>query len=246
MLARARSLSLVARPLIPAHIVAALAAVMALPVMLAGCSRYETEPTSQRPAVAGAKAAFTLTGSAALNGHTVAIESQQLNSSGQSVCLDIPYGNAYSTQDVNYYPCHYGPSQQFVLAAWDAGFGESWVQVRPVSNSSVCFDIRGGTTFGGEHLQLYTCKALSGASAENQIFLLPPVNSPGAGTALAGTICVEAGYPKLALDVPLPASFSSYVQQFQFNGGRNQLWRLRDIQAGQYFASTDGNAWDKC
>lgn len=230
-----------------ARTLAVFAMTTALSVAVSACGREVTEPTDVRPKANARPAALAVTGSAVWNGHTVAIESQQRNSAGQTVCLDIPWGIAFSGQDVNYYPCHYGPAQQFVLSAWDAGFGESWVVIKPVSSSSVCFDIRGGTTLGSEHLQLFTCKSLSSASANNQIFLLPAANSPSAvGTALVSTICVAAGYPNFVLDVPLPTTTTSYVQQYRLNRGQNQLWRFKDLTTGQYFISPTGSAWNNC
>jgi hypothetical protein len=223
-----------------------LAAAAALTASLTACTRDVTEPAVDRHAAPGTKSASLFSGSSFVwAGSIVAIESRQLNSAGQTVCLDIPFGNAYSGQNVNYYPCHYGPSQQFRISGWDAGYGMSWVTITPASNPNVCFDIRGGTTFGGEHLQLFTCKALGGASAQNQIFLIPDL-AVDTGWPLTTTICVSNGYPNLVLDVPLPTTVSSYVQQFQLNGGANQLWRFRNVSSGTYVQGASGYAHAGC
>lgn len=64
-----------------------------------------------------------MTGGSVWNGRIVSFMSPQSNSVGQAVCLDIPWGVAFSSQDVNYFPCRFGPAQQFVLTAWDAPTG---------------------------------------------------------------------------------------------------------------------------
>jgi hypothetical protein len=222
-------------------------AAVAVMSLVSACSEI-TEPVDARAISAGERAALSVTHAAVWNGHIVAIESQQVNSAGQTVCLALPSGNdysmlrlsAFSGQDVNYAPCHYGATQQFVLSAWDAGFGASWVVAKPVLNTSVCVDIRGRTSNGGEHLQLSSCGSLNDVSWY-QTFLFPVASFPSAvGVPLVGTICVRAGYTNFVLDVPLPTGVSGHVQQYLLNRGQNQLWRFKDIRSGQYFISPTG------
>jgi hypothetical protein len=254
MISRAPIRSLLARhyPDLPiARTLGALAVATTLTFVLTACARDLTDPTVARTKVDNAKPAFNLTGTAAWNGSTVSIESAQPNSSGQTVCLDIPGGVAVANQNVNYYPCHYGPNQRFVLSATDAGFGESWVMVSSQLNPSLCLDIRWGTTNGGEALQLFPCKGFN-PGAGNQTFLLPAAIAPGSmpmGQVLVTTVCVMNGYPNLVLDVPLPAGVSGQVQQFKLNHGQNQLWRFKDTSLGangDYFRTSSTTSWNKC
>jgi hypothetical protein len=217
--------------------------------LVAGCTTDLTAPDDARPTVAGATASLAIGGAQTWNGRIVSFMNARPNSAGQAVCLDIPWGVAFSGQDVNYYPCHSGPAQQFVITAWDAPNGGSWAMIRPVSSSAVCFDMRGGTINGGEHLQLFTCKAPNSAGSGNQIFKLPPaMPAPMGGGLLITTICPQAGYPNFALEMPLPAAVSSFVQQLRLNGGSNQWWMIKDIQTNQFFRTADaaGSIWRTC
>jgi hypothetical protein len=219
--------------------------------LVAGCATDLTAPDDARPTVAGAKAFLAIGGAQTWNGRIVSFMNLRPNSAnpGQAVCLDIPWGVAFSGQDVNYFPCHFGPAQQFVLTAWDAPNGGSWVMIRPVSSSAVCFDMRGGTINGGEHLQLFTCKVQNGPGSANQTFKLPPaMAAPMGGGLLITTVCPQAGYPNLAVEMPLPAAVSSFVQQLGWTGASNQLWMIRDVQTGAFFRTADaaGSIWRTC
>jgi hypothetical protein len=217
--------------------------------LVVGCSEDLTEPTETRRTAADAKPLLSMTGASVWNGRVVSLMSMRTNTSNQAVCMDIPWGVAFSGQDVNYFPCHFGPAQQFVLTAWDAPNGGSWVMIRPVSSNAVCFDMRGGTTNGGERLQLFNCKPQNGAGSGNQTFKLPPAfAAPSGQGTLITTICPQAGYPNLALEVPLPVASSSFVRQAGLTAAINQLWMIRDVQTGQFFRAADpaGSIWRAC
>lgn len=233
-----------------------LGAIAAL-TLVVGCSQDVTEPAPARPTATAKPLAglvpavpFGPTGPigpvSVWDGHTVNIANVQPNSANNMVCLDIPWGEAFSGQVVNYFQCHTGTAQQFTITAWlhptaDSG---SWAMIRPVSNSSVCLDMRGATTNGGEHLQLLACKAPNSAGVNSQIFRLPPAKLSGTALLLT-TICPKAqpATGKLALELPLPLAASSFVQQGTLipdSVRTRQLWMIKDVPSNNYFQSANG------
>jgi hypothetical protein len=211
--------------------------------VVGACGKDVTEPEAVRSMVAGNSASLTRqSGSSFWNGRVVAFMNLRPNSANQAVCLDIPWGVASVNQDVNYFPCHFDRAQQFVLTAWDADtLGNVWVMIRPVNGSSVCLDMRGGTTNGGEHLQLFTCKTPNSVGSGNQTFKLPrAMGDEGVGTFIS-VVCPRAG-SNLVLEAPLPMTTSSFVQQAAIAAAgstSNQWWSIMDIQTGHFLRSAN-------
>ena len=230
-----------------ARTVAALATAAALTIVSA-CGHEPTQPDEDeaRAMASGDADRLSLAGDPMLmlketaasfwNGRVVAFQNSQRNSANQEVCLDIPWGVASVNQDVNYFPCHYGPAQQFVITAWSADtLGNSWVMIRPVSSNAVCLDVRGGGTQGGEHMQLFTCKVRNSLAANNQTFKLPRAKNDSTALGVFRSVICTRGDSTLVIEAPLPMAVTSFAQQGKIAppaSNYNQQWYVKDIQSG--------------
>jgi hypothetical protein len=218
--------------------------------LLGACGRDVTAPgVARTPTAASASPSFSISGddartATAWNGRKVFIRNWQDNGTAHGLCLDIPGSNAFSGQDVNRYACQFGilaTNQQFVvqIESWlptsTPGFSIPVAIIKSVLNPSLCLDMRGGTAYGGEHLQVYTCH-----SGANQRFALPIASPFGSGHPVAGTICTKVSNFSQVLDVPLPLSSAMYVQQYAKYSDPagthhwNQVWSFWDVAKRDY------------
>ncbi len=91
-------------------------------------------------------------------------------------CLDVPNGDYSGGNGVNLFPCHLGANQKWIIRSNSYTAG-NWPDrdeytVSPVGNPNLCLDILGGTTHGGEALQIYPCAPFP-TSSDNQRFSFP-------------------------------------------------------------------------
>jgi hypothetical protein len=224
-------------------------ATTALACSLGACSHDVSAPEATKPITPSATARFSLSGDdartvSAWNGRKIFIKSWQGDSNGYPLCLDIPFGIVFNGQDVNSYPCQFGvlaTNQQFVvqIESWIPtsipGFSVPVVVIKSVLSQTLCLDMRGGTANGAEHLQLFTCH-----SGSNQRFAIPIASPYGTGHAVGGRICTRVSNNAMVLDVPLPATPGTFVQQYPKYADPavthhwNQMWSFWDVEKKDY------------
>jgi hypothetical protein len=176
--------------------------------LVAGCGAPEEEIAS----VGSRKQATSLN---SILGHRV-----HIGSNYTSKCLNTPGGVAAVSASINQY-ADCTNSMTFLVRQ---GLTADTYQLRPESNTSLCLDVRGGTAYGGEPLQLYTCHG-----GGNQSFFF--------NNGQIQPHYTRTPAPGMCFDVPSGLSTEGlYIQQYPCHNGPNQRWRLFDLNTNTFFS----------
>ena len=208
-----------------------VAAFVTLMGLLGACHAEPLAPASRDAARGQSGVHLSTSFTNSFVNHQIHIVSAIPGPTGDPECLGPENGLARSGQRVIHSRCvypynpsdyNYDPSRQlfYVEAApwmpWRVN--GALVVIKSAFNTSLCLDIRNGTAFGSEPLQLYSCHYGS-----SQVFELPPRNAVG---ITRGLILTEVSGFQMAFDAFIPFS-TGWVQQYVRHQGQNQRWEIQ-------------------
>jgi hypothetical protein len=142
---------------------------------------------------------------------------------GSGLCLDVP---GLSTDDgvlIQQYALNYGDNQHWQIqsATPDPLAADSKFTITSI-NSSKCLDIPDGDNADGIQLQQFRCHG-----GPNQQWVFEPVSPDQLDPSYGRYYFVRNVASGKYLDVPGGSGDSgTIIQQFQFNGGDNQKWKI--------------------
>jgi hypothetical protein len=99
-----------------------------------------------------------------------------------SWCLDVPFSNISSGQDLQFFDCHQGSNQSWTVNVVDA----THATISPASNPALCLDIENAST-GIANIQLFGCGS---PPAANRLWRFRTLTGTRTGPACSGNITI--------------------------------------------------------